>query len=269
MALAHWSLAVYFLLSFSLLSHALYQPLPEFDLSGFEQVAVAGQYSGLSYVEDTNQFNHADHGTILSLNSNATFGIRSAVNGKITAACSLPGVNGTLDMYIAGNFSISNGSMIPSMMNIAKYNYDSNTVSPLDQGLDGPVNALLCDITTNAVYVGGNFKAPISELNDSAQFAEFGGNVAVWQNSSWHSVPWKGLNGPVNSIVRTQYGSIVFGGQFDSTTDGIFQYALTSQPVALSSPTVNKHFPPTFCCMRRSLPFQCEKRKLTLFVCFR
>src|ERR1700688_4438196 len=99
MALANWSLVLYLILFISRSSYALYQPLPEIDLSGFEQIAVAGQYSGLSYVTDTNQFNHADHAAILSLNSNSTFDILSSFNGSITAACSLPGLNGTLDLY--------------------------------------------------------------------------------------------------------------------------------------------------------------------------
>ncbi|KAI9276472.1 cortical protein marker for cell polarity-domain-containing protein [Umbelopsis sp. AD052] len=235
MALAHLSLAVHLILLISLPSYALYQPLPEFDLSGFQQVVVTGQYSGLSFATDTNQFHQADHGAILSLNTNSTFDILSTINGNITSTCILPTTNGSFDLYIAGNFSMIGSA---STMNIAKYQYESNTTISLDQGLNGPVNTLLCDSTTNAVYVGGHFTAPINVMNNSAQLAEFGGNLAIWQNNTWSAVPWKGVNGPVNAIVRTQYGSIVFGGQFDSTTDGIFDYVPTSQPVSLTLPAV-------------------------------
>lgn len=239
MAMAHLSLAIHLLLLISLPSHAIYQPLPEFDLSGFQQVAVTGQYSGLSFATDTNQFHQADHGAILSLNTNTTFDILSTINGNITSACILPTTNGSFDLYIAGNFSMT-GSV--STMNIAKYQYETNTTTSLDQGLNGPVNTLLCDSTTNAVYVGGHFTAPINVMNNSAQLAEFGGNVAFWQNNTWNAAPWKGVNGPVNAIARTQYGSIVFGGQFDSTTDGTFHYVPTSQPVSLTLPAVNSFF---------------------------
>jgi hypothetical protein len=238
MALAHWSLAAVLILTLATSrSFAAYQSLPDFDLSGFQQIALVGHYSGVSYVTDTNQYLHADPGAVLSLNTNSTFDVLTTLNGNISASCTLPTVSGSFDLYMGGNFSMVGSQQIA---NIAGYHLDSNTIFSLAQGLDGPVNTLLCDSSTNAVYAGGNFLAPIDATNDSAHLAEFGGNVAVWQNNSWSAVPWKGLNGPVNTIVRTQHGSIVFGGQFDSTTDGIFNYTPTSQPVSLTSPAVNK-----------------------------
>ncbi|GJJ69921.1 hypothetical protein EMPS_02270 [Entomortierella parvispora] len=143
----------------------------------------------------------------------------------------------------------------------------------LDNGLDGPVQNLLCDSTSNQVYVVGQFRAPLQENevlssasnsgnsgndhgsnSNSSQYqtiGAFGGGIAIWQKGapealgasstltkatgSWAAVPFKGVNGIVTSVARAQDGTLYFGGLFDTTTDGESYSAPDTQPVNLDS----------------------------------
>lgn len=141
-------------------------------------------------------------------------------------------------LYVGGDF-VQFGSV--NVSNIAMIDLNTGSVSALAEGLDGPVYTLYCDTKQQRVYAGGNFLAPVAS---SPQYAEslayFGGSVAVWQNGAWIGLPWKGLNGPVNVITQNnKTGSVLFGGQFDTSADGQTNYAPASQPISLSSPAVS------------------------------
>jgi hypothetical protein len=109
--------------------------------------------------------------------------------------------NGTL--YIGGSFSSLGGT---TSSNIVAYDTAFRAIS----GLSGPVHALYCDNANSQVWVGGEFSAPTGS----------GGNVALWStsSSSWSTVDFGGLNGPVDDIVPSANGSsLYFAGAFTTT----------------------------------------------------
>ncbi|KAG0341088.1 hypothetical protein BG004_006155 [Podila humilis] len=147
----------------------------------------------------------------------------------------------------------------------------------MDQGLDGPVHDLFCDSSSNQVYVVGQFRAPeviIGKTDDISKeesamkreyqaLGAFGGGVAIWRpnhivapsdcgkespgdhcrpvkaQGAWEALPFKGVNGVVHSVAKTQDGTFFFGGQFDTTTDGEEFSAPNTQPVDMSSVKVS------------------------------
>ncbi|KAG0025167.1 hypothetical protein BGZ82_010186, partial [Podila clonocystis] len=165
--------------------------------------------------------------------------------------------------------SSSSSSGTPSSTSSAGINYigmyDSQLKRflALDQGLDGPVQDLICDDASNQVIVVGGFRAPVpdmststSEGDESAMTKEyqalgvFGGGVAAWKpagatscagghchkaQGSWSPLPFKGVNGVVNSVTKAQDGTFWFGGKFDTTTDGEQFSAPDTQPVNMDS----------------------------------
>lgn len=145
---------------------------------------------------------------------------------------------------------------------------------PMENGLNGPVQDLLCDSVTKQVYVVGQFTGPLqlesrSEIGSSNSsgyqtLSSFGGGVAVWKRSpdatiggspssstppssvptsapgSWAALPFKGINGIVTSVTKAQDGTFYFGGQFDTTTDGEAYSAPDTQPVNLDVAKVTR-----------------------------
>lgn len=138
----------------------------------------------------------------------------------------------------------------------------------LDQGLDGPVQDLLCDDSTGQVFVVGEFRAPVPDMTAAAAaggdegvttqeyeaLGVFGGGVAVWKpagktttttscsgghcykaQGAWAPLPFKGVNGVVNTVAQAQDGTVWFGGRFDTTTDGEQFSAPDTQPVNMDS----------------------------------
>ncbi|KAF9926461.1 hypothetical protein FBU30_003961 [Linnemannia zychae] len=157
---------------------------------------------------------------------------------------------------------------------IGMYDSRQKRFMPMDNGLDGPVQDLFCDSVTKQVYVVGQFMGPVqfeslSEVgsSDSSGYqtlSAFGGGVAIWKRISdstvemspptaktpetaagtvrasgiWTALPFKGVNGIVTSVTKTQDGTFYFGGQFDTTTDGEASSAPDSQPVNLETSKV-------------------------------
>ncbi|KAF9139439.1 hypothetical protein BGX30_007975 [Mortierella sp. GBA39] len=202
----------------------------------------------------------------------------------ITATCVLD--DAPHQIYVAGNFKQipTSASMVNNSAN-ANSSIPVNTVPtsglnyvgmydsrlkrflPMENGLNGPVQDLLCDSVTKQVYVVGQFMGPLqleshSEIGSSNSsgyqtLSSFGGGVAVWKRSpdatiesnpissspsssaitrasgSWAALPFKGVDGIVTSVTRTQDGTVYFGGQFDTTTDGEAYSAPDTQPVNL------------------------------------
>lgn len=207
--------------------------LPSVRLDAVGQLGFAGDYAGISPFKDTRQFESIPDPDVYSiiLENNGTFDLLASANGAIFATCTMDAGD---QVYIGGQFTMLNNTPIS---NIARFDTATGVLSPLGQGLDGAVRSLLCD--TDAVYVGGDFTAPVGVSNDSLPF--YGGHAAIWQPSSntWLPVPWRGFNGPVYTITRNQaMQTILFGGRFDATGDGQYYNSNTSQPVNLNSPTV-------------------------------
>ncbi|KAG9063527.1 hypothetical protein KI688_004411 [Linnemannia hyalina] len=201
----------------------------------------------------------------------------------ITATCVLD--DAPHQIYVAGNFkqiptsaSMVNNSananssipvnMVPTsgLNYVGMYDSRLKRLLPMENGLNGPVQDLLCDSVTKQVYVVGQFMGPLQlesrsdiESSNSSGYqtlSSFGGGVAVWKRSpdatiesnptsspsssaitrasgSWEALPFKGVDGIVTSVTRTQDGTVYFGGQFDTTTDGEAYSAPDTQPVNL------------------------------------
>ncbi|KAL0096830.1 cortical protein marker for cell polarity-domain-containing protein, partial [Phycomyces blakesleeanus] len=199
-------------------------------------LGIAGSYQGISFYTDTLQLTTIPTSTasILSFSSQ-TFKLlaSSSTNGSVYATCVLSS-NSSNTLYIGGEFTQFGSALVS---NIAQVDLATNTITSLSKGLDGPVYSLLCDQTTNSVYVGGEFLAPLSDAPlYSASLSKYGGSVAVWSNNSWEALPWKGLNGPVYTIAKNpKTNSIMFGGQFDMTKDGQAEFEPDSQPINLAA----------------------------------
>lgn len=183
------------------------------------QLGFVGNYAGISKYHSNLQFETmSDIAALVQQGENGIFEKLSIFDGNITSTCTIQD-----DIYIGGYFTTVNHTL--SMQHVVKYNTQSNQFQALDQGLDGPVYTLFCDQVDQIVYVGGNFSL----------------HVAQWSltNQSWAPLPWKGFNGPVNTITKnTKYNTLLFGGQFDATGDGQLFNSNTSQLVPMSSPTV-------------------------------
>ncbi|KAI8385762.1 cortical protein marker for cell polarity-domain-containing protein [Blakeslea trispora] len=199
--------------------------VPSIDLDSVGgKLGFIGDYAGLSPYEKPRQFESLEADALLLAtqhDSKTLFEQLSNINGTIQTSCRLSDTQ----VILAGNFT---------SINMTTYNYiaqlDTQTFqfSPLQQGLDGPVSSLLC-INSSAVYVGGDFTAPIN-----ANASQYAGHVALWNNQQWTPLPWKGFNGPVYSITKNSE-SIIFGGRFDSTGDGLYADQNTTRPVNLAT----------------------------------
>ncbi|MCQ8779970.1 hypothetical protein NQU49_25560, partial [Escherichia coli] len=84
----------------------------------------------------------------------------------------------------------------------ALFNPNSSKITALS-GLNGSVSTVLCDQSTNRVYVGGDFSRDNSL------------NAAVWTPGyGWTDLSFDGFNGPVTSIIKDDNDHIIFGGSF-------------------------------------------------------
>ncbi|KAI9014562.1 cortical protein marker for cell polarity-domain-containing protein [Phycomyces nitens] len=218
-----------------LITHVYGQPFttPTINLDAVGQLGFTGNYAGLSPFVDSQQFETGTSLSSLVLSNNNTYTRIASSNGDILATCTLQRTDNQMDIFIGGNFTIINNT---TLHYIARFNSQTHTLTALDQGLDGPVQALYCDQETNSVYVGGDFDTPIqtSSSNASSVF----GKSALWQNDAWTALPWKGFNGPVYTITANKKKkTILFGGLFDATGDGQYYNANSSQIVNLGGST--------------------------------
>jgi hypothetical protein len=207
-------------------SRAFETPTIEFDSVG-GQLGFVGDYAGLSPFKDPLQFETLQTNAIVFSDITQDvqiFNLFSHINGSIETYCQLSDTQ----FVLGGNFI--------SIINSTQYNHilqlDTKTrqLKPLQQGLDGPVTSVYCK--ESIVYVGGHFTAPIN-----SNVSEYTGHVALWNENQWSPLPWKGFNGPVYSII-SHSESILFGGQFDSTGDGVYFNQNSSQPINLATTAV-------------------------------
>ncbi|RYP79414.1 hypothetical protein DL770_006686 [Monosporascus sp. CRB-9-2] len=194
---------LFLLASFSPFSHAInIEPIPNpgLDVSDLGRIGIAGDFVGISYYQYEGQserpFSMNGSESLLTRLPNGMFLSLQDADASIRAMC----VFQDRFIILAGNFTSLNGVQSPT---IVSYDTTDLTSTPLDGGVQGEVNALLCDNEEGVVYVGGNFRT-----NDST-------NAITWvDGGNWSSLPFAGFNGPVTSIAKAGNGHIIFGGRF-------------------------------------------------------
>ncbi|KAF9574069.1 ATP binding domain 4 [Mortierella alpina] len=172
----------------------------------------------------------------------ASFGIEADESGRapaygISATCVLD--SAAHEIYIGGYFrqipsslkfadNHSNGTAVPDKASttstsnsvrtglnyIGLYDSKLKRFLAMENGLDGPVESLMCDSSTDQVFVVGDFRAPLQDdtLSDgdrkgdgsSSQYqtlGSFGGGVAVWKRAPGRE---SGVSG---SIGKSSYNS--------------------------------------------------------------
>ncbi|KAE8447593.1 hypothetical protein EG329_010564 [Mollisiaceae sp. DMI_Dod_QoI] len=189
------------------ISHAVtFNPVPaaNLDLSNLGSTALVGDYNGISLYQFEGQsesgFSTNGSSGILSRFPNGGFADLAEADAGIQAMCSFIMSNGVMSgVVVGGNFTSLGGIESPGA---ALFNPNTSAVTPLT-GLSGQVSALLCDETSNTVYVGGSFRGANST------------NAIAWVGTAgWTNLPFAGFNGPVTSITKASNGHIIFGGLF-------------------------------------------------------
>ncbi|KAI9679887.1 MAG: hypothetical protein M1817_004902 [Caeruleum heppii] len=180
-------------------------PSPNLDLSQLGRVGLVGDFDSISLYsyqgQNQNGFSTNGSQSVLTRLPNGVFTSVVTADAYINAMCPFVMRGGEFSgVIVAGNFTSLGGI---EAQGIAMVNPESGNVTPLP-GLSGKINALLCDETTNTVYVGGEFKGANST------------NAIAWVGTTgWTNLPFAGFNGPVTSITKESNGNVVFGGSFD------------------------------------------------------
>jgi hypothetical protein len=179
-------------------------PSPDLDISNLGRIGLVGDFSGLSLYEFEGQSggssgNNGGQSLVAQLPNGALASIVST-DASIRAMCTFKLSNGEMQgVVIGGNFTSLDGTESTA---IALFNPDTQAITPLE-GLEGEVNALLCDGERDTVYVGGNFRSANST------------NAIAWYGTEgWTNLPFAGFNGPVSAITKAPNGHVIFGGSF-------------------------------------------------------
>lgn len=177
-------------------------PPADLDFSNLGRIGIAGDFNGISLYEFEGQIakplsTNGSESLLMPLPNGAMASIVSS-DASVLAMC--PFKDGdTEGVIIGGNFTSLDGIKSTAM---AFFNPTTGKVSPID-GLEGEVNAILCDNEQDVVYIGGNFKGANST------------NAIAWlADSGWTNLPFAGFNGPVEAITKSSNGHIIFGGSF-------------------------------------------------------
>lgn len=205
-------------------------PSPDLDLSSLGRVALTGDFDSISLYtyqqQSENAFTTNGTQSLITQLPNGDFATTAAADGYIKALCPFVMSSGKLaGVIVGGNFTELGG--IPAQ-GVAMYDATTGDITPLD-GLNGTVNAILCDQDTNTVYVGGQFSGANST------------NAVAWVGmSGWANLPFEGFNGPVNSIIKESNGNVIFGGSFtglgNSTT--VMPEQLDQQVINIASANI-------------------------------
>ena len=189
-----------------------FNPVPSanLDFSNLGQIAVTGDFNGISLYEYEGQVSkplptNGSEALLARLPNGALLPLVTA-DASIRAICTIE-----KGIVIAGNFTSLDGTKSTA---IALYDPNAGKVTPME-GLEGEVNALLCEQDKKVVYVGGSFRG----VNST--------NAISWSESNgWSNLPFAGFNGPVNAITQASNGHIIFGGSFT----GLGNNSAPSQP---------------------------------------
>lgn len=176
-------------------------PAASLDLSELGEVGIAGDFRGLSLYEYVGQnedsFSTNGSEALLARLPNGVLTSVVEADASIESMCEFVIDGASQGVVLAGNFtSLSN----QESTGIALFNPNTSAVTPLP-GLQGSVNALLCDNDT--VYVGGNFMG----VDNST-------NAVSYVSGGFRALPFAGFNGPVSSITKASNGHVIFGGSF-------------------------------------------------------
>ena len=206
-------------------------PSPDLDLSQLGRVALTGDFDSISLYTYQQQSENAftTNGTqaLITQLPNGDFATTAAADGYIKALCPFVMSGGKLaGVIVGGNFTELGGI---AAQGVAMYDTTTGDITPLP-GLNGTVNAILCDQDTNTVYVGGQFTGANST------------NAVAWVGmSGWANLPFEGFNGPVNSIIKESNGNVIFGGSFtglgNSTT--VMPEQLDQQVINIASANIS------------------------------
>jgi hypothetical protein len=178
-------------------------PSPNLDLSSLGRIGVAGDFNGLSLYEyqGQNGGSSSDNGaqSLLAQLPNGAVASIVSTDATIKAMCPFTLSSGDMQgVVIGGDFTSLDGTKSTA---IALFNPNTTEVTPLE-GLEGVVNAVLCDQERETVYVGGSFRGANST------------NAIAYVSNGWTNLPFAGFNGPVTSITKAENGHIIFGGSF-------------------------------------------------------
>lgn len=179
-------------------------PSANLDFSQLGKIGVLGDFNGISLYEfeGQNEKTRSTNGSesLLAQLPNGAMTSIVSTDASIRTMCMFKLKDGEMQgVVIGGNFTSLDGTESTA---IALFNPNTTEITPLD-GLEGEVNAVLCDQERDTVYVGGNFKGANST------------NAIAWYGTEgWTNLPFAGFNGPVRSITKASDGHIIFGGSF-------------------------------------------------------
>lgn len=188
-------------------------PSPDLNFGDLGQVAVGGNFDAIStysYVGQSEGVQGNGTQSVIQRLPNGMYGVLAATDAHIADLCAFKTSNGTLlGVIVAGNFTSIAGIGAQS---VAFIDARTGDITP-HPGIEGVVNAVLCDDATNTAYLGGAFDASLST------------NAIAWLSTgSWANLPFAGFDAPVTSITKASNGHIVFGGSFtglkNMTTSG-------------------------------------------------
>lgn len=201
---------------------------PDLDLSQLGQVVLTGDFDAISLYtySEQNQNGFSTNGTqsLIGQLPDGNFLTSASTDASIKALCPFVMEDGTLaGVIVGGNFTSVGGI---EAQGIALYDPNSSQITPLP-GLSGRVSALLCDQTTNTVYVGGDFTGAKST------------NAIAWVGmTGWANLPFAGFNGPVSSIAKAANGNVIFGGSFTGLGNTTTPMKKHQQTINLSSANI-------------------------------
>ncbi|KAK6348460.1 hypothetical protein TWF718_006253 [Orbilia javanica] len=179
--------------------------LPNILTDGYGRMGLVGDFDSISlyqYAEQGTQtyFTNGSHAIMTQL-PNGDLTTVAVANGHINDMCLFRlSDDQIVGLVVAGNFTRIGDLQTDG---IALIDPVTGAPVPLQGGLSGTVNAILCDKSTDSVFVGGDFEY----MNST--------NAVQWTGTgSWSQLSFQGFNGPVESISRLENGTIVFGGRF-------------------------------------------------------
>ena len=203
-------------------------PASNLDLSSLGQIALAGDFDAISlyqYLEQSEGSSSNGSQSVVESLPEGIFADVASADAGISCMCDFVMQNGTsAGIIVGGNFTSLGGVDAQA---VALMDPTTGKVTPLP-GIEGQVTSLLCDQDTNAVYVGGSFKAADST------------NAIAWVGTDgWTNLAFAGFNGQVNTITKAPSGHIVFGGSFSGLGNTSTPTVKNGQVINLSTANIS------------------------------
>jgi hypothetical protein len=156
-------------------------------------------------------------------------------------------------VYVGGNFTDVSDNTNKLCGNIAIWNVASNSWSIMgntaSNGVNGVVNSIQADISSQKVYVGGSF----SSVNDASQIAYYCNNLATWDTSGLYNIWYpvgvvgqannNGTNGTINTLtLNPVLKSVYVGGSFTQVTDASFSLGTSNMAMTGFKAKYNQNY---------------------------